>query len=444
MTMYRWLGLLGLVVIAPALAVDVTIADASREAFSQPMSGLSETELAAFMRGRTLFRQAWVVSPAQDIAAGLGPLYNRLSCIACHAKNGRGQPPESPSDRMQSMLVRLSIPGVGPHGGPNPHPAYGNQFNEEGVPGVPGEGRVNLRWDEKVELLADGTNVPLRQPRLMFSELAYGTLNGALTSPRIAQPVYGSGLLDAVSESTLFALVAEAKPDGVKGRVNWVWNAATGGIALGRLGWKANMPDLRQQSAGAMIGDLGITSPLFPKQNCTPVQTACHQAAMGPQPELSANQLNDLIAYQAHLAVPARRDIDSAAVKAGENRFGELGCAVCHRPSLRTDAKATDPLLASREIHPYSDLLLHNMGPGLSDGRSDFLANGSEWRTAPLWGIGLASKIMGAAFYLHDGRARNFTEAILWHGGEAQVARDRYARLNEAERRELKAFLDSL
>ncbi|MDR3393973.1 MAG: di-heme oxidoredictase family protein [Parasulfuritortus sp.] len=440
----RWLGLAGLILIAPVLADDVTIADASREAFSQPMSGLSETELAAFMRGRTLFRQAWVVSPAQDIAAGLGPLYNRLSCIACHAKNGRGQPPETPADRMQSMLVRLSVPGVGPHGGPNPHPAYGDQFNEEGVPGVPGEGRVNLRWDEKVVVLADGTKVSLRQPRLVFTELAYGPLDGALTSPRIAQPVYGSGLLDAVSESTLFALVAETKPDGVKGRVNWVWNAAKGGIALGRLGWKANMPDLRQQSAGAMIGDLGITSPLFPKQNCTPAQTACQQAALGPQPELSTAQLNDLVAYQAHLAVPARRDTESPAVKAGEARFAQMGCAVCHRPTLHTDAKAADPLLAGREIHPYSDLLLHDMGTGLSDGRPDFMASGQEWRTPPLWGIGLAGKINGKVFFLHDGRARNYEEAILWHGGEARVARDRFAKLGASDRMALQAFLDSL
>lgn len=440
---YAWM-LAGLIWLAPAWAADVTVADSSREAFSQPLPGMSAEQMAAFLRGRTLFRQAWVVAPAQDPAQGLGPLYNRLSCLACHTKNGRGQPTERPEERMQSMLVRLSVTGVGPHGGPKPHPAYGGQFNDEGIPGVPGEGHAGLLWRESKVVLADGSEVGLRQPRVVFSELAYGPLDGVLTSPRLAQPVYGTGLLDAVSDKTLEAMAAEAKPDGVKGRVNRVWSVATRRTVDGRFGWKANMPDLRQQSAGAMHGDLGITSPLFPKQNCTAAQTACRQAAAGPQPELSSAQLADLTAYQAHLAVPARRDTDQPEVKAGEALFGKLGCATCHRPSLHTDAHFPDPLLAGREIHPYSDLLLHDLGPGLADGRPDYLARGREWRTPPLWGLGLAARINGRAYFLHDGRARSLEEAILWHGGEARIARGRYARLGKTDRSALQAFLDSL
>lgn len=440
---HAW-ALAGLIWLAPALAADVTVADGSREAFSQPLPGLSPDQLAAFMRGRTLFRQAWVVAPAQDTAEGLGPLYNRLSCLACHAKNGRGQPTETPDERMQSMLVRLSVPGVGPHGGPKPHPAYGDQFNDSGVPGVPGEGHAGLTWSESTTTLADGSVVALRRPQVVFSELAYGPLDSVLTSPRIAQPVFGAGLLDAISDRTLEAMAAEAKPDGVKGRVNRVWSVAAGRTVDGRFGWKANMPNLRQQSAGAMHGDLGISSPLFPGQNCMPAQTACRKAAAGPQPELTAAELADLTAYQAHLAVPVRRNVDRPEVRAGEKLFAGLGCAACHRPTLRTDRRYSDPLLAGREIHPYSDLLLHDMGFGLADGRPDYLASGREWRTPPLWGIGLAARINGKAYFLHDGRARSLEEAILWHDGEGRVARDRYAELDKVGRQALQAFLDSL
>lgn len=436
-------GLIGSV--SAQLPAVVSEPDAGREAFSRPLDGLTAEERERFFRGRSLFNQSWVIAPAKDDQVdGLGPLYNRLACISCHARNGRGLPPERPDERMQSMLVRLSVAGRGEHGGPKPHPAYGEQFNEEGIPGVPGEGRVALRWVEVRRRLPDGEKVVLRRPQLAFSELGYGSIGRVLTSPRVGQQVVGMGLLDAVPAATLESLAAERKPDGVKGRVNRVWNPESGASEVGRFGYKANMPTLKAQIAGAFLGDLGITSALHPLENCTDVQHACKAAPSGGAPELSVQQLEQVEFYLSHLAVPARRDRESVAVRRGEVAFSAVGCAQCHRPALTTGMSPRFPRLAGQTIAAYTDLLIHDMGRGLADGRPDFLASGREWRTPPLWGIGLTERIAEQSRYLHDGRARNLTEAILWHGGEAAVARRRFEALPKGERNVLLAFLGSL
>lgn len=438
--------LLAFALLLSALArADVTVADRSRDAFSQPLPGLDAAELERFARGRSLFRQAWVIAPSRDGAVdGLGPLYNRITCIACHARNGRGRAPDGPDERMQSMLLRLSVPGKDAHGGPRPHPVYGDQLNEDGVPGVPGEGRAAVSWREHEVALADGERVTLRSPLIELRELAYGEIGKVLTSPRVGPPVFGLGLLESVPAQALEALAREAKPDGVRGRVNRVWSVERQRHETGRFGLKANQPDLRQQIAGAMVGDLGITSTLFPPQNCTPAQAACRAAPDGGRPELSDVQLDDLAFYFAHLAVPARRDTDDPAVVRGERLFADIGCALCHRPVLATGAQPRFPRLAGRTIAPYTDLLVHDMGKGLADGRPDFDAGGRDWRTPPLWGIGLVEAINEHSHFLHDGRARDLTEAILWHDGEAAAARGRFTRLGKAEREALLAFLRSL
>lgn len=425
------------------------VAETGREAFSKPFPELDPGQLELFYRGRSLFRQNWVaVSPgvptADTAVDGLGPLYNRLSCAACHQKNSRGTAPELPGERMQSMLVRLSVPGAGPHGGPRPHPAYGEQLNEEGIPGVPGEGRADLVWSTRKVRLADGETVELRSPRVVFRELAYGPLDRVLVSPRVSPAVFGLGLLEAVADETLEQLAASPRPDGIHGRINHVWDEERQQKVAGRFGLKANAPNLRQQSAGAFIGDLGITSPLFPEENCRPVQTACRKAPSGGHPELTAKQLDEVTFYLTHLAVPARRDANAPAVLHGEALFARLGCVHCHLPSLTTASTPRFPLMANRTFAPYTDLLVHDMGRGLADNRPDHEAGGRDWRTAPLWGLGLVPVLGDRPRYLHDGRARNLQEAILWHGGEGKAARDRYARLNKAEREDLLAFLASL
>ena len=425
-------------------SADTSHTGTHREAFAQPFAGLDEGQLERFFRGRSLFRQAWVIAPSRDEAVdGLGPLYNRVSCIACHPKNGRGQAPEQ-GQPMRSMLLRLSVPGRDRHGGPAPHPVYGDQLNEFGIPGVPGEGRALVHWQEQTVQLSDGERVSLRQPRIELSELAYGPLDAVHTSARVGTPVFGLGLLEAVDENTLQAMAAEAKPDGVKGLVNQVWSVERQRSEAGRFGLKANQPDLRQQIAHAMVGDLGITSSLAPKQNCTPTQLACAQARNGGEPELDALQLGDLYFYLAHLAVPTRRQRTEPTVMQGEKLFAALGCASCHRPVLVTGKHPLYPALSHQRIEPYTDLLLHDMGDGLADGRDDFLATGRQWRTPALWGIGLSERITPGSGFLHDGRARTLPEAILWHGGEATPARQRFAALHAADRQALIAFLNSL
>ena len=426
--------------VARGVAADPPGGDAGRDAFLQPVGGLDEVERERFFRGRSLFNQSWVVAPARDERVdGLGPLYNRLACVSCHARNGRGLPPELPGERMQSMLLRLSVPGRAGEGGVRPHPAYGEQFNEEGVPGVRPEGRAVLRWVESRRRLADGSVVRLRRPRITFQELGYGPLGRVRVSPRVGQQVVGMGLLDAVPVTSLEALAAEVRPDGVKGRLNRL----AGGLP-GRFGHKANMPDLRAQIAGAFLGDLGITSPLHPQENCQPVQVACRNAPDGGRPELGESELDDVEFYLAHLAAPARRNPDAPAVRRGEALFAAAGCGNCHRPQLHTAAHPRFPRLAGLAIAPYSDLLIHDMGLGLADGRADFQASGREWRTPPLWGIGLTRTVTEVERYLHDGRARNLTEAILWHDGEARRARLRFERMGRVERSALLAFVESL
>lgn len=416
-----------------------------RETLTRPLPGLSSSDQERFLRGRSLFRQSWVISPAKDREVdGLGPLYNRLACISCHAKNGRSGAPSHPNERMQSMLVRLSVPGRTHREDPLPHPVYGDQLNEEGIPGVPGEGRVQIRWRSHTVHLADGTRVELREPKTKFVELAYGKLGPTLTSLRVSPHVAGLGLLDAVPAKVLEAMAAEARPDGVQGSINRVEDRQTNTLAVGRFGLKSNMPNLRQQIAGAFVGDMSITSELFPAENCTPAQTACRRAPDGGRPELSPAQLDDITFYVAHLAPPPRRNESSPEVIRGAAAFSGFGCAVCHRPILSSGDSPQYPALAHREFAPYTDLLVHDMGPRLADGRPDHLASGRQWRTAPLWGLGLLAAINEDVGFLHDGRARNFEEAILWHGGEAEKARQRYVAAPAEVRRALIAFLHSL
>jgi CxxC motif-containing protein (DUF1111 family) len=244
-------------------------------------------------------------------------------------------------------------------------------------------------------------------------------------------------------------LLARADPDdtdenGISGRPNRVWDVASGSVMLGRFGWKANQPRLEQQNSGAFLGDIGITSPLFPRENCTSAQPDCSDAPSGGAPELDADHVTQVDYYSKYLAVPARRDYTDPEVRRGEALFGELGCANCHTTTFKTGIVVDDPELSSQTIHPYTDLLLHDMGEALADGRPDFEADGNEWRTPPLWGIGLFEDVNDHTRYLHDGRARNLEEAVLWHGGEAEATTHAFKALSQTERDALLRFLGSL
>jgi CxxC motif-containing protein (DUF1111 family) len=310
---------------------------------------------------------------------------------------------------------------------------------------------VTVAYEEFPVELAGGATVTLRRPTYGVSDPAYGPLHpDTMLSPRVAQPMIGLGLLEAIPEADLLAR-ADPDGDGISGRPNLVWSEAEDRVAMGRFGWKAGQARIAEQAASAMAGDIGLSNPLapFPAGDCTPAQADCLAAPDGASPQFADLEapadVMELVAYYSrHLAVPARRDAGSAEVLAGKRLFYQAGCIACHVPKHATARDAADPALRGQLIWPYTDLLLHDMGEGLADGRPEGVADGREWRTAPLWGIGLTETVNGHTFFLHDGRARNLTEAILWHGGEARKARDGFAALAKQERDALIKFLESL
>lgn len=416
-------------------------------AYEQAGPQLSRESEREFFRGRALFRDVWVTAPSStETRDGLGPVFNARACDSCHARDGRGRPPEAGEGAL-SMLVRISVPGADPHGAPLPDPTYGGQLQPLAVTGVPGEVEITVAYDEVPGTYGDGTQYSLRKPRLELSRLAYGPLSeDVLLSARVAPMLPGLGLLEAIPEAALAALADpdDADRDGISGRVQQVWDVAAGQPAMGRFGLKAEQPSVRQQSAGAFRGDIGITNSLFPEHDCTPSQEACMSARSGGEPELLDQILDNVAFYSATLAVPGPRDVDDPDVQVGEALFTDLGCAACHVSSWTTGSEAADETLADQVVWPYTDLLLHDLGPELGDGRPTFAADGREWRTSPLWGIGLTETVSGHLQLLHDGRARGFAEAILWHGGEAESAREAFRTAGAADRAALVRFLGSL
>ena len=285
----------------------------------------------------------------------------------------------------------------------------------------------------------------LEKPIYSLTDLSFGPIApDAMMSPRVAPPMIGLGLLEAIHESDILAAADpdDADGDGISGRVSQVADDETGEHGIGRFGWKAESVSLAQQTARAFASDMGISSPLIPiaTGDCTRAQHECLAAPTGVQdafgPTEASRTLFDLIVfYTGTVAPPTRRDIDDAQVLAGKTLFYNAGCIACHRPKYVTRRDATNPAHRFQLIWPYTDLLLHDMGEGLADHRPTTVASGREWRTAPLWGIGLTETVSGHTRFLHDGRARNLTEAILWHGGEAEAARQRFNRHERARPR---------
>lgn len=435
-----------------------TVRKTDQNAFSLPSANLSPTRRLDFSVGNSFFRSPWVIAPSTTTARdGLGPLFNTNACQNCHIKDGRGHPPTADSNNAVSMLVRLSIPNepayakVIEHMGVVPEPVYGGQLQDMAVPGVAPEGKVRVDYDPVPVRFTDGTEIELRKPRLLITQLGYGPMHPAtLFSARVAPPMIGLGLLEAISDADILANAdAQAKAkNGIAGRPNRVWDDAQQKTVLGRFGWKAGQPNLNQQNVHAFSGDMGLTTRLRPFDDCTPAQTDCLQAPNGNgpdgEPEVSDNILRLVLFYSRNLAVPARRDVNGSQVLAGKNLFYQAGCQSCHTPTFTTAANAAEPELANQVIRPYSDLLLHDMGEGLADNRSEFQASGRDWRTPPLWGIGLTQAVSGHTQFLHDGRARNLLEAVLWHGGEARAAQQQVLAFNAEQRAALLAFLNSL
>ncbi len=432
------------------------------DAFSQSSANMPFEDEMGFKLGNALFRKTWVASPSSTAASdGLGPFYNARACQDCHLKDGRGHPPEGPEDGRVSMFLRLSVPGGSAPAeieewlATQPEPVYGGQLQDLAAPGHAAEGRMEVSYTETPVTLADGTVVSLRAPAYAVSNPGYGPLAADVQlSPRVAPQMIGLGLLEAIPAADILALADpdDADGDGFSGRPSIVPSVEFGVPMLGRFGLKGGAPTVREQSAGAFSGDMGLSTPLHPDPwgDCTPSEAACRAAVHGQEPgvrdglEVDKASLDLVTFYARNLAVPERRDADDPQVLRGKEVFYTLGCTGCHQPKFVTHRLTGQPEQSFQLIWPYTDLLLHDMGPGLADNRPEGRATGSEWKTPPLWGIGLTAQVSGHSYFLHDGRARSLLEAVLWHGGEAQAARDGVVALPAEDRAALIAFLESL
>lgn len=433
----------------------------NRDIFSHPSANMSFERELRFRVGNGIFRKVWVSAPSSTTSSdGLGPLFNARACQRCHLKDGRGRPPAADESAV-SMLLRLSI---SPQNDEDREalqsgrrsvigdPVYGTQLQNFSVQGIAAEGRMAVGWTTATVELADGALVELRKPSYRLADPAWGPAHPDLmVSPRVAPPMIGVGLLEEIAQSDLAAL---ADPDdrdgnGISGRLNRVFSDEEGRVVAGRFGWKAGQPTVAQQAAAAFRDDIGISTPLYPAHagECTAAQESCLDAPHGNSAdgsEASAEMFDEMVFYSRNLAVPARRDVDDPEVLAGKRVFYESGCVACHRPKFVTRRSESNPEQSFQLIWPYTDLLLHDMGEGLADHRPEGEASGREWRTAPLWGIGLTRTVSGHEYLLHDGRARGLLEAILWHGGEAEAAKQRVVSLDRESREALLAFLQSL
>ncbi|WP_224825089.1 di-heme oxidoredictase family protein [Cognatishimia sp. MH4019] len=432
------------------------------DAFSQPSGNISFEDELTFKVGNGLFKKLWVSSPSSTMASdGLGPLYNARSCQRCHIKDGRGHPPELNDTNSISMFLRISIPG-GPDDGMAqiedyiatlPDPVYGTQMQDFGIAGMPAEYSLQIAYEEQRLELSEGESASLRVPTYTAADLGYGPLHpDAMLSPRVAPQMIGLGLLEAIPAADILALADpdDADGDGISGRPNIIWSAEFDQPMLGRFGLKAGAPTVKEQSAGAFAGDIGISNPLNPNAwaECTQAQTDCRNAPHGDGDtrvtEIDAEGLDLVTFYSQNLAVPARRDVNDPQVLRGKQVFYETNCVACHQPAFVTHRLEDQPEQSFQLIWPYTDMLLHDMGEGLADNRPEARANGREWRTPPLWGIGMTERVSGHTYFLHDGRARNLLEAVLWHGGEAEAQKDAVISMPAADRAALIAFLESL
>lgn len=409
------------------------------KAFGDPISGMSTYDGFVHSVGDGIFSQVFVSAPAPHFP-GLGPIYNNVSCVSCHHNDGKGTPTLGLVE--SSLLARISVPGIASDGGAVPAPGFGLQLQDKSLTGIP-EVKINVSYTEIPFTFPDGETASLRKPVYAISSSYKPLPAGYMISVRLAPPIFGLGLLELIPESTILSCAdsSDLNGDGISGKPNYVYNPEDKKRALGRFGLKANTPSIRIQVASAFQQDMGLTSSIF----------AAESSWGQPQyddrtddPEISDSLLNATVFYARTLAVPARRNVHDSVSLRGERIFRQINCGSCHLPDVRTGVDVRLPMLSHQLIHPYTDLLLHDMGDGLADGRPDYQATGNEWRTMPLWGIGLFQKTNGTAYYLHDGRARTMTEAILWHGGESKKSRDLFIQLSKTDRDALLTFLQSL
>ncbi|HTO17162.1 MAG TPA: di-heme oxidoredictase family protein [Edaphocola sp.] len=418
-----------------------TVFLSNSQAFGSMIPGMSPWDSYIHAVGDKIFSQTFVTAPAPHFG-GLGTLYNNVSCIRCHMNDGKGVPTSGSVN--SGFLTKLSVPGLGLNGAPLEIPGFGSQLQDKAVSGKTPEAKVQIVYNDKMFTYPDGSKVILRKPDYAITNPYTILPSDYMMSVRLGPPVFGVGLLELIPEATIlgFAEAQRADNKGIKGIPNYVWDEETKSIKMGRFGLKANNPTVLMQVAGAFHQDMGITSSLFPIDNS---YGQPQFDGMKDDPEITDSILMATVFYVRTLAVPARRDIEDPTVIKGERLFRQLNCSSCHIPETKTGVDVRLAQISNQRIQPFTDLLLHDMGPDLADGRPDFLASGQHWKTPALWGIGLLQRVnQTASFYLHDGRARTIEEAILWHGGEAERSRNDFAQLNAADRKTLIRFLSSL
>ena len=420
---------------------ETTVFLTSSNSFSTPAANLFGIDFDQHLSGDAEFEQVFVTAPG-DVNPGLGTIFNNSSCISCHPKDGRAPFPNDLLAR-SGFFFRVSLPGENANGSPVAVPGFGTQIQNQAIFGIQPEGKFQVTFSQIIETLSDGTQVGLQKPNYVLYDTYIPFPSNGLISPRLATPVFGLGLLESIPEMSILANqdINDANNDGISGKANYVYDAVSGTTKLGRFGWKANTATILEQCAGAYNGDMGITSYLFP------IETGFGQTngsdGFADDPEIDNQILNDVTFYCQTLGVPAPRNITNENVRRGAKLFEQLECAKCHIPKMQTGYSSI-ATLANQTIYPYTDMLLHDMGEDLADNRPDFLANGREWKTRPLWGIGLTQVVNGHTDFLHDGRAKNVTEAILWHGGEAQSSKTQFKQLTTKDRNDLLSFINSL
>lgn len=418
-----------------------TVFLSSSNSFGTPAPNLSSNGLNTHLEGDFQFEAAFVTAPA-EINGGIGPIFNNSSCVSCHPKDGRARFPNDINE-LSGFFLRASMPGNNEVGGPIPVPNFGTQLQNQSIFQVQPEVQFEVTYTPIEEVFTDGTVVTLQKPVYRISESYTAFPSEALLSPRLAPPVFGLGLLEAIPEAQILANVDVMDTDGngISGKANYVYDPISQSQQLGRFGWKANTATILDQIASAYNHDMGVTNPLHSTE--TGLGQTNGEDGLGDDPEISEEILQQVTFYCQTLGVPAPRNTDNEAVRYGATLFEEIGCTHCHVPSFTTGTNHLEPV-NNQTIYPYTDMLLHDMGEHLADNRPDFLASGVEWKTRPLWGIGLTQVVNGHTHFLHDGRAKNITEAILWHGGEAYNSKENFKNLVQTEREALLAFINSL
>lgn len=405
---------------------------------------MDDIELDMFILGRSFFSIPWVIAPSATTARdGLGPLFNANTCTSCH-RDGLSSDVDF-ANPSRSLVIKLGMPKEHHKRGNQMlvgDPVYGAQLAINGAGSVPFEGTPEFTLKKSSVRFADGSVLNLTKPIVKLTHLQYGKLNPAtIFGVRQSPSIVGLGWLMLVSDA---AILKNADPedknaDGIRGRVNWIFDLNSQRLQIGRFGYKATQRTLLTQSADAAANDMGLTNRLYKHELCTRYQKACQQAPRGRANTVDSLDLPDerleAIAYYVHnLPAPPQATQLNKTQQQGQKIFEEIGCSSCHLPAL--------PTIAGIEIAPYSDLLLHDMGSDLADGRREYQASGSDWRTAPLWGTGKKNQL--GKHFLHDGRATSTAEAIAWHGGEAQNAKRKFLQLSLTQRQALLAFLDAL